>query len=243
MSFGSEAAAPPGNQPIRSGLYLSLLGDAAPPSMIAVLTRSADRRFTDADIEGLQTIIVDARPALERAAWLRAPDPVPELDPLTELYDRHSFGEILDREIARARAGRYPLTLLVVDVDRLTTMNARIGRLAADAVLADVARLLREATGRDGLPSRVGGGRYAVLLPGGEPTSAEQLFARLRSSLATRSNGDEGPVSVSAGVAALTPADDAGSFVARTNAALSLAKQAGPGTMANGSITGSDLSV
>jgi diguanylate cyclase (GGDEF)-like protein len=237
VSFGSETTAPAGSRPIRSGLYLPLLGEAAPPSMIAVLTRSADRRFSDADIEGLQTIIVDARPALERAVSLRALDPVPELDPLTELYDRQSFGEILDREIARARADRYPLTLLVIDVDRLTTVNALVGRLAADEVLADVARLLREATGREGLPSRVGGGRYAVLLPRGEPLEAEQLFARLRGALATRANGDEGPISASAGVAALTPADDAGSFVARANAALSLAKQAGPGTMANGSVS------
>ncbi len=237
VSFGGEAAAPPGSPPIRSGLYLPLLGEAAPPSMIAVLTRSSDRRFTDADIEGLQTIIGDSRPALERAVALREPDPVPELDPLTELYDRHSFGEILDREIARARTGRYPLTLLVIDVDRLTTMNARVGRLAADAVLADVAHLLREATGRDGMPSRVGGGRYAVLMPAGEPVAAEQLFGRLRGALAIRRHGDEGSVSVSAGVAQLTPADDAGSFVARANAALGLAKHAGPGTMANGSVS------
>src|SRR5690242_6316243 len=94
VSFGAEAAAPSGSPPIRSGLYMPLLTDAAPPSMIAVLTRSADRRFTDADIDGLQTIIGDARPTLERAAALRQPDPVPELDPLTELYDRQSFGEI-----------------------------------------------------------------------------------------------------------------------------------------------------
>jgi diguanylate cyclase (GGDEF)-like protein len=237
VSFGDEAAAPAGVAPIRSGLYLPLLGDAAAPSMIAVLTRAVDRRFTDADIEGLQTIIGDARPALERAVELRAPDPVPELDPLTELYDRQSFGEILDREIARARAGDYPLTLLVIDVDRLTTMNARVGRLATDDVLADVARLLRESTGRDGLPSRVGGGRFAVLLPKGPSTSAEMLFGRLRGALAARQHGDEGPVSVSAGVAQLTPADDAGSFVARANAALGLAKNAGPGTMANGSLS------
>ncbi|TML70102.1 MAG: GGDEF domain-containing protein [Actinobacteria bacterium] len=113
-----------------------------------------------------------------------------------------------------------------------------MGRLAADNVLAEVAGLLREATGREGLPSRVGGGRYAILLPDGEPQAAERLFTRLRGALAARIGGDEGSVSVSAGVAQLTPTDDAGSFVARANAALSLAKQAGPGTLANGSVTG-----
>ena len=43
-------------------------------------------------------------PALERTLALREPDPVPELDPLTQLYDRRSFNALLDREIHRARA-------------------------------------------------------------------------------------------------------------------------------------------
>lgn len=243
VSFGGEAAAPNGSEPIQSGLFLPLLGDGAPPSMIAVLTRSAGRRFTDADIEALHDIVGEARHALELTLALREPDPVPELDPLTELYDRQSFGAILDREIARARTGRYPLALLVADVDRLTTINARVGRLAADGVLVDVARLIRDATGREGLPSRVGGGRYAVLLPEGDAQAAERLFGRIRTALAGRPAGDEGAVTVSAGVAQLTRVDDAGNFIARANAALSLAKQAGSGTLANGSVPGSDLPV
>ena len=174
---------------------------------------------------------------------LREPDPVPALDPLTELYDRQSFGAILDREIARARTGRYPLSLLVLDVDRLTTVNARIGRLAADSVLAELASLLRDATGRYGLPSRVGGGRYSVLIPNGDALAAEQLFGRLRVALTARPTGDEGLITVSAGVAVLTPTDDAGSFVARANAALTVAKSAGRGTLAKGAGAGSDLSV
>jgi len=233
VSFNAEAAAPAGTgtEPIRSGLFISLLGENGPPSMVAILTRSADRRFTDDDIVGLEEVVSGARPVLERALALTEPDPVPAIDSLTELYDRQAFVAILDREIARARLGRYPLALLVTDVDRLTTMNVRVGRLAADDVLAEVAMLLREATGRDGLPSRVGGGRFAVLLPHGDASSAERLFGRFQDALATRRVGEEGDVSASAGVAELTANDDAGVFVARANRALSLAKQAGRGML------------
>jgi diguanylate cyclase (GGDEF)-like protein len=237
VSFNGEATPPPGSEPIRSGLFVSLLEESTPSSMIAVMTRSRERRFTDSDIEGLEEVVAAARPALERALALREPDPVPELDPLTDLYDRQSFVAILDREMARARSSHYPLALLVVDVDRLTTMNARVGRLAADEVLADIGGLLRSVTARDGIPSRIGGGRYAVLLPHGAAAHAEQLFARLQDALAARTLGDEGPVTLSGGVAELTPDDDPGTFVARANGALGLAKQAGRGTLVGGPLT------
>ena len=68
VSFGAEAASPAGGEPIQSGLFLPLLGDGAPLSMIAVLTRSKVRKFTDADIDDLQEIVGESRGALERAA-------------------------------------------------------------------------------------------------------------------------------------------------------------------------------
>ncbi len=220
-----------GGEAVQSGLFVSLLDEV--PSTIAVVTRSRSRRFSDEDIEIVEGIVRDARPALERALALREPDPVPELDPLTDLYDRRSFFAILEREIAKARAGRYGLTLLAIDVDRLTTLNARVGRLAADDALATVAGVLRAETGRDGLPARLGGGSFAVLVPHGDAGVAEGLFRRYQDALATARPPERGePVSLSAGVAELTPEDDAHTLVSRAHAALALAKQAGRGGVA-----------
>jgi diguanylate cyclase (GGDEF)-like protein len=229
VAFG-HADAGSDERTIQSGLFMSVLDDM--PSTIAVLTRSQTRRFTDDDIDAVEAAIAESRSTLERGMALRAPDPVPALDPLTELHDRQSFFAILDREIAKARAGRYVLALLVVDVDRLTTLNARIGRLAADDVLADVAAVLRDESGREGLPSRLGGGSFAVLFPHGDTAAAERLFTRCQGVLATRSMAGGDHVSLSAGVVELTAEDDAAGFVARANAALALAKQAGRGTVA-----------
>jgi diguanylate cyclase (GGDEF)-like protein len=218
-------------QAVQSGLFVPLLEGV--PSTFAVLTRSGGRRFSDEDIEGVESIVGETRPVLERALALREPDPVPALDPLTELYDRKSFFEVLDREIARARMGRYGLALLVLDVDRLTTLNAQLGRLGADEVLAEIAGVLRRESGRDGLPARLGGGSYAVLLPHGDAAAAERLFARFQATLAAQ-RGRDGEPSLSAGVAELGPDDDGGSFVSRAHAALGLAKQVGRGTVAGG---------
>ena len=124
-----------------------------------------------------------------------------------------------------------PLTLRAVDVDRLTTLNVRIGHLAADAVLSEIAERLRAVTGRSDFPCRVGGGRYAVLMPGSTAQEGEQVFEALRGALHERPIGEAGIVSVSGGVAELLPADDAAELLGRVDAALGLAKGAGRGTV------------
>ena len=231
VAFSAEAAAPPGSDPIRSGLVVPLFPEPAPPTLLAVLSRADDRRFSEDDIEALEGVVQEARPALERTLSLREPDPVPELDPLTQLYDRQSFHALLEREIGRARSASLPLALLVVDVDRLTMLNARIGHLAADAVLAEVADRLRAVSGRGDYACRIGGGRYAVLLPGSTAAAGERLFEALRAALHEKPIGDAGIVSVSGGVAELLPSDDAAELLGRADAAIGLAKGAGRGTV------------
>ena len=81
VSFNGEAEAPPGKDPIRSGLVVPLLSSDTRPGMLAVLTRSADRRFSKTDINVLEHVVENARPALGSSLALTEPDPVPERDP------------------------------------------------------------------------------------------------------------------------------------------------------------------
>jgi diguanylate cyclase (GGDEF)-like protein len=231
VSFNGETEGPPGASPIRYGLAVPLLDSPNEPGMLAVLTRSPDRRFGDPDINSLENVVAGTRPALEGSLALREADPVPETDPLTELYDRRAFHALLDREIARARGAGAPLALLMLDVDRLTTLNAQIGYLAADAVLAEIASRLRNVAGKRDLPCRIGGGRFGILVPQGESRDAERLFERLQVVLRDRPIPDVGVISVSGGVAELLPLDDAAALLGRADAALALAKGAGRDTV------------
>jgi diguanylate cyclase (GGDEF)-like protein len=199
--------------------------------MLAVLTRAADRRFSEQDITTLEDVVSGTRQALEAALELHEPDPVPELDPLTELYDRRAFHALLEREIARARGAGQPLALLMLDVDRLTTINAHVGHLGADEVLVRIAVLLREVAGRDDFPCRIGGGRFGVLVPHGETRDGERLFERLQTVLHERPFPDIGVVTMSGGVAGLLPSDDAAALLGRADAALGLAKVSGRDTV------------
>ena len=231
VSFNGEANTPPGTSPIRAGLAVPLLDEPHRPGMLAVLTRTSDRRFTDLDITTLEDVLSATKSELESSLSLREPDPVPELDALTELYDRRAFHNLLDREIARARRRGQPLSLLMLDVDRLTTLNARIGFLAADDVLAQIAAMLRDVAGRSDLPCRIGGGRFGVLLPRGDARDGEELFGRLQRILRERPLPEIGVMSVSGGVADLLESDDAAALLGRADAALGLAKGSGRDTV------------
>jgi diguanylate cyclase (GGDEF)-like protein len=231
VAFSGDLVAPEGEQPVRAGLVMPLLAEDEAQSLLGVLTRDRDRRFSDDDVDGLETLVQHARPPISRALNLSDADVVPELDMLTSLLDRQSFAEIVGREILRARLAHHPLTLLVVDVDRLTWLNSRIGILAADGVLLELAQRLRAAAHRLDYAFRLGGGRFAIVRPGSEAGDAAELFAAFREELAGQPIGDAGTVSVSGGIAELETRDDADSFVARAETALGEAKSGGRGTV------------
>jgi diguanylate cyclase (GGDEF)-like protein len=225
VSFSGDEGSGP--TPIRGGLAVPLLDSATEPGMLAVLTRTPDRRFSEIDITSLENVLSISRPALETSLELREADPVPERDPLTDLYDRPAFHALLDLEIGRARGRREQMALLMLDVDRLTTINARIGHLAADEVLATIARVLRDVAGPRDLACRIGGGRFGVVLSQADSRDAEGLFERLQSALRDRPLPNLGVVSFSGGVAELLPNDDATALIVRADAALGLAKSSG----------------
>ena len=225
VSFSGDEGSGP--TPIRGGLAVPLLDSATEPGMLAVLTRTPDLRFSEIDITSLENVLSISRPALETSLELREPDPVPDRDPLTDLYDRPAFHALLDLEIGRARGRREQMALLMLDVDRLTTINARIGHLAADEVLATIARVLRDVAGPRDLACRIGGGRFGVVLSQADSRDAEGLFERLQSALRDRPLPNLGVVSFSGGVAELLPNDDATALIVRADAALGLAKSSG----------------
>lgn len=231
VSFAGDLPSPEGAEPVRAGLVLPLLEEDEPQSLLGVLTREKGRHFSEEDVDSLDAVVRVARSPVSRALNLREADVVPEIDVLTNLLDRQSFTAVLEREIVRARLAGHPLSLLVLDVDRLTLLNGRIGMPAADAALHELAKRLREAIHHLDYTFRLGGGRFAIVRPGSEAVQARELYEALRIDLSGNPLSDAGAVTLSAGVAELVPRDDAESFAARADAALASAKEAGRETI------------
>jgi diguanylate cyclase (GGDEF)-like protein len=231
VAFAGDLPAPEGSPPVRGGLVLPLLDQGDAQSLLGVLTREKGRHFSEEDVDALDSVVRVARSPVTRALNLREPDVVPEIDVLTNLLDRQSFTAVLEREIVRARLAGHPLSLLVLDVDRLTTLNARLGLAGADGVLHELAKRLQGAIHHLDYTFRLGGGRFAVLRPGSEAAQARELYDELRAELTTSPIVEGEVISLSAGVAELVPRDDAESFAARAEAGLQQAKLDGRGTI------------
>ena len=106
------------------------------------------------------------------------------LDPLTGLFNRRAFDEMLVRAVDTARASREPLSVLVCDLDGFKEINDRWGHLVGDDCLREVAAVLRDLLrGRDAC-FRWGGDEFAVLLTddAGEE-NAQTVAKRIREAL------------------------------------------------------------
>ncbi len=101
------------------------------------------------------------------------------LDPLTGLYNRRAFDEILAREVERARVSGAPLTLAMVDVINFKQINDRWGYAAGDECLRAIATSLRESFREPDLCFRWGGDEFALVLTGPVAAQASAVTERV----------------------------------------------------------------
>jgi diguanylate cyclase (GGDEF)-like protein len=129
-------------------------------------------------------------------------------DELTGVHNRRKLDEELTREFALAHRYRRPLSLALLDIDGLKTINDRHGHRAGDAVLRQMADLVSASLRRETIFARMGGDEFAVLCPETNAASGEEMVARLRAVI-DRHRFDVGGttirVSCSLGVAQLEP--------------------------------------
>lgn len=156
-------------------------------------------------------------------------------DPLTGCLNRRGFDHALAREVARSARGRWPVALLVIDLDHFKLVNDTHGHLAGDEVLRAVGALLCQA-GRGGdIAARVGGEEFAVLLADTGEAGALHFATRLcdlvrAHRFAVSMLVEPIRLTTSIGVTSATPVaggDCAARLTARADAALYAAKRGG----------------
>lgn len=110
--------------------------------------------------------------AMGRIVQLRA---LAERDGLTQLANRRTFDEALQRAWLKGLRSQQPIALILCDVDHFKLYNDAYGHPQGDACLRHVAKSIRAAVNRSNdLTARYGGEEFVVLLPN---TSAEAAVA------------------------------------------------------------------
>jgi diguanylate cyclase (GGDEF)-like protein len=152
-------------------------------------------------------------------------------DPLTGLANRRAGLNALTQAWSAVTRHHDALTLISFDVDFFKAINDTHGHAGGDAVLQEVARVLREASRKEDTVCRWGGEEFLVISP--KVSLKEGLLAgeRLRQAIAHLSIGYGGQqlaVRASLGVAGWEPGlTDQEELLSRVDAALYAAKDGG----------------
>lgn len=154
-----------------------------------------------------------------------------ERDPLTGLYARPKFIQLLDEELRIADQANTPVALLVVDLDDFKLINDSHGHLAGDSLLRLTADVIRDRVGDRGQIARLGGDVFGVMLRGYNAADAKGVAKSILDacqSARTTINDTPVPISVCTGICAFPDdGNDSQTLLARADIAMSRAKSLG----------------
>lgn len=186
-------------------------------------------KATVTDVGGTETLVIVIVDISTRKEMETRLEHQANTDPLTGLANRTSFFAAAEREVRRAERYARPLAVVMVDIDFFKQINDAHGHEGGDQALKAFARLCRSLLRDQDVVARLGGEEFGLLLPESDPASAFALAERLREAVAALSLAPL-PVrmTISAGVAALHPGEDAvDPALSRADRALYAAKGGG----------------
>lgn len=100
-------------------------------------------------------------------------------DPLTHVYNRKYFEDLLEEEYENANLNRWPLSLAFIDIDNFKTINDTLGHTAGDLILKELTGFISDHIRQTDILSRFGGDEFILLLPGSTNQEAFNMLGRL----------------------------------------------------------------
>lgn len=152
-------------------------------------------------------------------------------DTLTQLPNRRNGMDFLASELVFTQSSGAPLACLMLDIDHFKRINDTHGHAAGDAVLKQLAGILRSVSRAEDMVFRYGGEEFAAILTNAPLRIALQIAERIRAQVEEAEFTWEErtiPVTVSIGAAAATGKEQDGeALIQAADAALYEAKKSG----------------
>jgi diguanylate cyclase (GGDEF)-like protein len=151
------------------------------------------------------------------------------IDQLTGMLNRHALAGRTRELTQQSEVSGHPIGIIIGDLDHFKAVNDSCGHTVGDAVLTDVAYLMRKQLRAFDLAYRVGGEEFLVLLPGADIAQTTTMAEQLRKEIAAGVLGGGQHVTMSFGVSASAEqtAFDYPTVFAQADAALYQAKRSG----------------
>ncbi len=105
------------------------------------------------------------------------------IDGLTEIYNKRSFMENLERELNRFKRYGTNLSLALLDIDHFKQINDTYGHLAGDYVLKELASAIGGHLRKNDFFARYGGEEFAIIFPEVDGENAKQACEKIRAAV------------------------------------------------------------
>lgn len=176
----------------------------------------------------IETVSYQTAMALKNSRLYEQTQKMALTDGLTGLYTHRLFQEKLNEEIEYAERHNQPVVLVMVDADNFKTYNDTLGHPAGDALLKEIAALLKDKVRASDIVCRYGGDEFALLLKNTRKEDAHRMCERIREAFQLRFGGNEVQVTSSIGLACFpTDADSKKDLAKAADDALYVSKRGG----------------
>lgn len=186
--FGSMAEVPkarPTREDFRSGI-------STPIGEIGVfqVVSTQENAFSEQDVHLLELLLGYTTQAIKRIKLQKQLSDQAMRDPLTNVYNRRYFNQVIEQEIGRSKRYDHPIGFLMIDIDRFKHINDTYGHQTGDHVLQAVADLLVEQVRDTDLVIRYGGDEFLLVLieTNGE---TETVMERIHAAIEERNRTNE----------------------------------------------------
>lgn len=163
-----------------------------------------------------------------RQAAYRELEQLSATDKLTGLANRSKLDNLLLETYNQLRAAQLSnATVVICDIDHFKQINDELGHLEGDRVLQALARQLKNEVGSNGIVGRWGGEEFMLIFANRDLPSTTQFCENLRNLIAHQNPSSKRALTLSFGIAALTPDHSIEHALLSADRALYRAKQDG----------------
>lgn len=160
-----------------------------------------ENTFTEEAKNLVQTVSYQAAMAIKNGRLFQQNEMQSLTDGLTGLYTHRYFQTRLQDEIDWAERHNRPMCLVMVDTDHFKSYNDTLGHPAGDALLKEIASLLKEKVRTTDIVCRYGGDEFALILKETGKEDALRTCERVREAFQLRFSSHKVRITSSIGMA------------------------------------------
>lgn len=148
-------------------------------------------------------------------------------DPLTKLYNRAHFDEVINFIVQHQRKADVDFVLVIVDVDHFKSINDTYGHQVGDEALVSIAKTLKNSLRENDLIARWGGEEFVIMLKNATLDEAKTIIEKVRNNVEKNKINEYLSATASFGITKYIIGEDAKETFKRVDEALYDAKNSG----------------